>query len=362
VNKRDAEGNNVFEGGFLGLDNISVFDRSEPLPPNMKLEQADATAWMAMYCLDLMRIALELALDNSAYEDLASKFLEHFLRIAWALHHSEDGLPPWDDDRGFYYDILEVDGRGHHVRVRSMVGLIPLFAVHVITPDVYRRLDNFRRRTEWFLERNPHLAEAMVGRLDGRHVLCAVTPARLERVLAHLFDESKFLSRFGPRSLSKEHEREPVALYHGNRRFEVGYEPGESVSRMKGGNSNWRGPIWFPTGYMLYRSLLRLNHGLGDAVMIPAVSGHAPRTLLEGAIEIADRMISIFERRPDGRRPVFGRSPLHQQDPHFRDRLLFYEYFHAETGEGLGASHQTGWTALVGDLILRLGRHARGQE
>jgi hypothetical protein len=315
-----------------------------------------------MYCLDLMRIALELAVENSAYEDLASKFLEHFLRIAYALHHAEVGIPPWDDDRGFYYDILEVGGRPQHLRVRSMVGLIPLFAVHVITPEIYRRLDNFRRRTEWFLERYPHLAEAMVGRLDGRHVLCAVTPSYIERVLGHLFDEDKFLSPYGPRSLSREHEREPVVVWQGGRRLEVGYEPGESTTRMKGGNSNWRGPIWFPTGYLLFRSLLRLEHGFGDAVRIPAVSGHPPRTLREGANEIANRMVSIFERGRDGRRPVFGDSALFQGDPHFRDKLLFYEYFHAESGEGLGASHQTGWTGLVAEMVLRLARRSRGQE
>jgi hypothetical protein len=362
VNKRDQEGNNVFEGGFLGLDNISVFDRSQPMPPGVELEQADATAWMAMYCLDLMRIALELSLTNSAYEDLASKFLEHFLRIAHALHHAEPGsIAPWDDEEGFYYDILKENGRPHHVRVRSMVGLVPLFAIHVIDEETYRKLDNFRRRTESFLAKNPHLGAGITGRLDGRHVLSAVPPALLERVLTHLFDESKFLSPFGPRSLSKEHEAAPVVIERDHGRFEVGYEPGESVSRMKGGNSNWRGPVWFPTGYMLYRSLLRLNHGFGDAMMIPAVSGHAPRTLLDGADELAARMVSLFERGPDGRRPAHGRSKLFQDDPHFRDKLLFYEYFHAETGEGLGASHQTGWTALVAEMVLRLARHARGQ-
>jgi hypothetical protein len=362
VNKRDVEGNNVFEGGFLGLDNISVFDRSEPLPPGVRLEQADATAWMAMYCLDLMRIALELALENSAYEDLASKFLEHFLRIAHALHHADGSIPLWDDDRGFYFDILKVDGQPRHVRVRSMVGLIPLFAVHVITPEVYRRLDNFRRRTEWFIDRYPHLGENLVDRKDGRHVLSAVTPDRLTRVLAHLFDEEKFLSRFGPRSLSREHAAEPAVLWQGDRRLEVGYEPGESTTRMKGGNSNWRGPIWFPTGYLLYRSLLRLEHGFGDTLRIPAVSGYPSRTLRQGAEELANRMIGIFERGPDGRRPVHGSSALFQGNPHFRDKLLFYEYFHGETGEGLGASHQTGWTGLVAEMVLRLARRARGQE
>jgi len=362
VNKRDQEGNNVFEGGFLGLDNISVFDRSQPMPPWMELEQADATAWMAMYCLDLMRIALELAHDNTAYEDLASKFLEHFLRIAYALHHPSDGgLAPWDDDEGFYYDIFREHDRYRHVPVRSMVGLVPLFAVHVITHDTWRKLDNFRRRTEWFLDRYPHLAESMVGRLDGRHVLSAIPPSKIGRVLGHLFDESKFLSPFGPRSLSKEHAEKPVTLFVDGERFEVSYEPGESVTRMKGGNSNWRGPIWFPMGYMIYRSLLRLNHGFGDTMQIELSCGRS-LSLLEAADEIATRMIKIFERGPDGRRPVYGDNALFQADPHFRDKLLFYEYFHGETGKGLGASHQTGWTALVAEMVLRLSRHAAGQQ
>jgi len=362
VNRRDVQGNNVFEGGFLGLDNISLFDRSERLPPGMALEQADATAWMAMYCLDLMRIALELALENSAYEDLASKFLEHFLRIAYALHHTADGaLPVWSEQDGFYFDVLLAGDRRHHLKIRSVVGLIPLCAVHVITPETYGRLQNFRRRTEWFLGKNPQLAEAITVRPDGRQVLSAVTPGRLERVLAHMFNEAQFLSAFGPRSLSREHLDDPVrlGLGGGGSRYEVRYEPGESPNRMKGGNSNWRGPIWFPLGYLLYRSLLRLDHGFGDVLAIPAVSGRAPLSLRDGANDLARRMVSIFERGPDGRRPVYGNDPLFQDDPHFRDRILFYEYFHGETGKGLGAAHQTGWTALVGDLILRLARSPR---
>jgi hypothetical protein len=362
VNKRDVDGNSVFEGGFLGLDNISLFDRSEQLPPGVFLEQADATAWMAMYCLDLMRIALELALTNSAYEDLASKFFEHFLRIAHVLHHADDGgIPLWNDQSGFYFDILSDGGHQRHLNVRSMVGLIPLCAVHVITPEIYGALGNFRRRTEWFLSRNPELRESISERPDGRHVLSAVTPDRLGRVLRHLFDESKFMSTFGPRSLSKEHEDDPAVMVAGGGRIKgaVMYEPGESTARMKGGNSNWRGPVWFPTGYMLYRSLLRLEHGFGDVLEIPGVSGHGSMTLRQGAEEIARRMIGIFERDAKGRRPVYGREALFQEDPHFRDKLLFYEYFHAETGQGLGASHQTGWTGLVGDLVLRLARSER---
>ncbi len=364
VNRRDVDGNSVFDGGFLGLDNISLFDRSERMPEGVILEQADATAWMAMYCIYLMRIALELAEQNSAYEDLASKFFEHFLRIVYALHHADFGsVPPWSEEEGFYFDILTENGKTRHLHVRSMVGLIPLCAVHVIMPDTYRKLDNFRRRTEWFLAKNPHLADAITSRPDGRQVLSAVKPGRLERVLTHLFDESKFMSAFGPRSLSKEHAENPAVMWlaGGQRGGEVTYEPGESASKMKGGNSNWRGPVWFPTGYMLYRSLLRLEHGFGDVLTVPPVSGHGPRTLRQGAEEIARRMIRIFERDASGRRPVFDGHDIFQSDPHFRDKLLFYEYFHAETGEGLGASHQTGWTGLVGDLILRLARSARSR-
>jgi len=362
VNRKDDEGNNLFEGGFLGLDNISIFDRSEAPPQGTRLEQADATAWMAMYCLDLMRIALELAEENSAYEDLASKFFEHFAYIAHALHEGErEHDAPWNEEEGFYFDILRHGDHAHHIKVRSLVGLIPLFAVHVITKRQYERLDNFRRRKKWFLARNPHLAPAVTERPDGGWVLSAVTPERLERVLAHLFDEKKFLSDYGPRTLSKEHEQNPVRLeLEDGRVLTVGYEPGESTSRMKGGNSNWRGPIWFPSGYLIYRSLLRLDHGFGDVVSIPPVGDQPARTLREGAHEMAQRMIAIFERDEHGRRPVYGDSERLQTNPEFADRIWFYEYFHGDTGEGLGASHQTGWTALVGDMILRETRRTRG--
>jgi hypothetical protein len=243
-----------------------------------------------------------------------------------------------------------------------MVGLVPLFAVHVIEPATYRKLDNFRRRTEWFLSRYPVLGEALVGRVDGRQVLSAVPPEHIQRVLSHVFDEEKFLSPFGPRSISREHLKDPVVLWQGNQRLEVDYEPAESTTRMKGGNSNWRGPVWFPMGYLLYRSLLRLEHGFGDAISIPSINGKPARTLGEGATEIAERMVAIFERGADGRRPVFGDTPLFQNHPSFKDKLLFYEYFHGDTGKGLGASHQTGWTALVADMVLRLARKSRGED
>lgn len=363
VNKKDEEGNNLFDGGFLGLDNISIIDRSERLPAGMRLEQADATAWMAMYCLDLMRIALELASENSAYEDLASKFFEHFLYIASALHREDRDahLAPWNEEEGFYFDILRQRGHARtsarHIQVRSLVGLIPLFATCVIPHELYKKMDNFRRRKLWFLERHPHLAQAVTERPDGRWVIAAVGPGRLERVLGQLFDEERFLSPFGPRSLSKEHARNPVRLLlEDGQYFEVGYEPGESTSRMKGGNSNWRGPVWFPAGYLLYRSLQRLDHAFGDVVEIPGVGGRPARSLKAGADEIAERMISIFEKGEGGRRPVYGDGSRLATDPLLRDRLLFYEYFHGDSGEGLGASHQTGWTALVGDMILRRAR------
>jgi hypothetical protein len=369
VNREDEEGNNLFAGGFLGLDNISILDRSEQLPPGVRLEQADATAWMAMYCLDLMRIALELAGENSAYEDLASKFFEHFLYIAYALHHpmgelhGASHLAPWCDDGGAYYDVLRTPRGEQHVRVRSLVGLVPLFAVHVITARAYGELANFRRRKQWFLSRNPHLAEAVTERPDGGWVLSAVPLRNLPRVLGDVFDEGRFLSPFGPRSLSKEHEREPVRVRLGDGRIlEVGYEPGESTTRMKGGNSNWRGPVWMPAGYMVYRALLRMEHGFGDAVRIPPRDGRPAMSLKEGAMMLGDRMIALFERAGDGRRPALGPHRLFQEDPRLADSLLFHEYFHGDSGEGLGASHQTGWTALVGDLVLRQDRLRQGTE
>jgi len=362
VNREDEEGNNLFSGGFLGLDNISIVDRSETLPPGTRLEQADATAWMAMYCLDLMRIALELAEDNSAYEDLASKFFEHFLYIAHALHHPATGnLAPWCDDGDFYYDILKSPRGEDHVRVRSLVGLVPLFAVHVITARQFAKLGNFRRRKEWFLARNPQFAETVTELPDGGWILSAVPARNLPRVLGALFDEDRFRSPFGPRSLSKEHAANPVRASVGDGRvLEVSYEPGESTTRMKGGNSNWRGPVWMPTSYMLYRALLRLDHGFGNSIRIPDSSGQPRWTLKEAASLMGESLIGIFERGADGRRPVYGEHRLFQEDPHFKDRLLFFEYFHGDTGEGLGASHQTGWTALVGDLVLRQDRLKRG--
>lgn len=360
VNRVDAEGNSIFEGGFLGLDNITLFDRSEKLPGGATLEQADATGWMAMYCLDLMRIALELAPENSAYEDLASKFFEHFLYIARAMHVPEPGgVAPWSEEEGFYFDILRLpDGRAGHLRVFSTVGLIPLFAVAVLEPQVFERLPNFARRFEWFLDRHPELRTWVETSPDGRRTLALCNKQKLPRVLSHLLREDGLLSPFGPRSLSKEHEREPCRFWLDGRPFQVDYEPGEASSRLKGGNSNWRGPVWMPTSYLLYRSLLRFDHCYGDSVKVPFPCPDGPRrTLREIARELAGRMVRLYERDAEGRIPAFGASrPRQQLDPRFREHLLFFEYFHGDTGEGLGAEHQTGWTALVADLAARLAR------
>ncbi|MEW5850293.1 MAG: glucosidase [Myxococcota bacterium] len=358
VNRKDSEGNNVFEGGFLGLDNISLFDRSEQLPGGWKLQQADATAWMAMYCLDLMRIALELAFENSAYEDMASKFFEHYLYIARAINEGDRETPAlWDDEEGWYYDVITMPGRGHKpLRVASQVGLIPLFAVHVLEPYVFDKLPNFARRFHWFLGRHPELAGSLTRAENGRVTLSLLDRTKLERVLHRLLSEEKMLSAYGPRSLSKEHQRQPYR-FNG---MEVGYEPGEAVSRIKGGNSNWRGPIWFPTSYLLIRALLRLHRCYGDSFQAPCPTEGGPRMNCQQiARELSRRMVRIFERDEQGRRPVWGKRDRYQRDPHFRDHIHFYEYFHGDTGEGLGASHQTGWTALVSDLLMRV--YGRGE-
>ncbi|MBI5498064.1 MAG: glucosidase [Deltaproteobacteria bacterium] len=356
VNRKDSEGNNVFEGGFLGLDNISLFDRSERLPDGARLQQADATAWMAMYCLDLMRMALELAQENSAYEDLASKFFEHFLYIADAINHGTADTPAlWDDKEGWYYDLLTTkNGDARYLRVASQVGLIPMFAVHVLEPEVFERLPNFSRRFFWFLERRPELARSLIRAPNGRTTLSLLNRERLARVLQRLLDEDRMLSPFGPRSLSKEHAREPYRFAG----MSVGYEPAEAVSRIKGGNSNWRGPIWFPTSYLVIRALTRLQRCFGDEFTARCPARTGPElTCGEIAMDLSRRMVRIFQLAPDGTRPVYGSRRRLQDDPHFRDHLWFFEYFHGDTGEGLGASHQTGWTGLVADLVLRT--HAR---
>jgi hypothetical protein len=363
VNRKDAEGRNVFQGGFLGLDNIGVFDRSAPLPTGGHLEQSDGTSWMAMYCLNLLAIALELADGNRAYEDVASKFWEHFLYIAHAMNaRDEDGSALWDEADGFFYDVLHFpDGSHHPLKVRSMVGLIPLFAVETLEPDVLDRLPDFKRRMEWFIANRPDLTRNVACMrtpgLGERRLLAVVWPERLARVLERLLDESEFLSPFGVRALSRHHAEHPYAFAVDGRDHWVRYEPGESSTGLFGGNSNWRGPIWFPVNYLLIESLQKFHHYFGDTLRVecPARSG-AMATLNDAASLLAERLSRIFLRDARGQRAVFGNTRMFQDDPHWRDLVPFHEYFHGDTGAGVGASHQTGWTALVAKLLHQSAR------
>jgi hypothetical protein len=352
VNKVDRAGNNVFEGGFLGLDNITVLDRSTQLADGTLLEQADATGWMGMFCLSLMRIALELAKENRVYESLATKFFEHYTYVAAAMKRmGPRRLPLWDDEDGFFYDVLTCpDGSSHRLRVRSLVGLIPLFAVERLETAWTAQFTQFTTNLNWFLVNRPELVRDVVHTLpeSGTHVLTVVDDGQLRRMMQRIWDESEFLSPYGVRSLSKVHEQAPF-WFNG---LSVGYEPAEAASKIKGGNSNWRGPIWLPTCFLLIESLRKLGKAYGpNFTMRTPASGGGPITFKEMARQLADRLIGLFTRGPDGRRPVFGGSRRFQEDPHWRDLLLFYEYFHGDNGAGLGASHQTGWTALAASLI-----------
>jgi hypothetical protein len=363
VNRKDAEGNNVFQGGFLGLDNIGVFDRSAPLPGGGHIEQSDGTSWMGMYSLNMLAMALELAQDDSAYEDVASKFFEHFMYIAHAMHHLGDqtGISLWDEADGFYYDVLHSDGRQPiSLRVRSMVGLIPLFAVETLEPERVDRLEGFKRRMQWFVENRPDLADHIVEaqRLDGRirRLLSIVTQPQLPRVLRYMLDEGEFLAPHGIRALSRWHRAHPYVLELDGIHHRVDYEPAESGTNLFGGNSNWRGPIWFPVNYLLIESLQKFHWFLGDALKVECPQGSGERmNLWEVSVDLSRRLSRIFLRGPDGRRPVFGDRELFQRDPFWRDLVPFHEYFHGETGAGLGASHQTGWTGLVAKLIAQSG-------
>jgi hypothetical protein len=363
VNRKDYDDNNVFQGGFLGLDNIGVFDRSQELPTGGHIDQADGTAWMAMYSLNLMRIALELALHNDVYEDIATKFFEHFLYIANAMAKmGGNGL--WDPEDEFYYDWLDLShapggGTKFPMRVRSMVGLIPLFAVEVLDPDTLERLPRFNARLEWFLRYRPDLA-ALISHFDvpgvgRRRLLSLLRGHRMKCLIRRMVDESEFLSPHGVRALSRVHLDEPFRFEHGGVEHVVRYSPAESTTELFGGNSNWRGPIWMPVNYLLIESLQRFHYYYGDefTVEFPTGSGQM-LTLRKVADEISVRLTRLFVRGPDGRRPVFGDDAKHQTDPHFRDHVLFFEYFDGDDGRGLGASHQTGWTGLIAKLI-----HAR---
>jgi len=361
VNRKDATGSNIFEGGFLGLDNIGVFDRSAPLPGGGYLEQSDATSWMAMYCLNMLKIALELASKvDPIYEDIASKFLEHFLYIANAMNgQMSAGL--WDETDGFFYDRLRMpDGRGIPLRVRSMVGLIPIFAVDTIEPQVLECLPGFRRRMEWFVRHRPDLCGniASLSRqgVESRRLMSLMSRPRLVRVLERMCDEEEFLSPHGLRALSKFHQDHPFVLHQNGQEYRVDYEPAESSTGLFGGNSNWRGPVWFPLNFLMIESLQRLSYYYGDdfQVEFPTRSGQF-KNLGEVAAELSRRLSRIFLRNQEGRRPVYGAAEKFQSDPHFRDYIWFYEYFHGDNGAGIGASHQTGWTALVAKLLQQSG-------
>jgi hypothetical protein len=366
VNRKDSEGKNVFQGGFLGLDNIGVFDRSAPLPTGGHIEQSDGTSWMGMFCLNMLTISLELACHNEAYEDIATKFFEHFLYIASAMNAiGKDDASLWDEQDEFFYDVLHAGGGAEvPMRVRSMVGLIPLFAVTTIEPSLLERLPAFRKHMEWFLEHRPDLA-GLVSRwqepgMGARRLLAILRGHRMKRVLKRMLDESEFLSPFGVRALSRHHLDNPYTLEITGMRYGVRYEPGESDSGLFGGNSNWRGPIWFPVNYLIVESLQQFHHYYGDDFTVECPTGSGRYlTLNEIAMEIARRLSSIFLRDEQGRRPVFGDQTLFQDDPDWRDLIPFHEYFHGDTGRGVGASHQTGWTALVAKLLDTDGHHRR---
>ena len=364
VNKKDEEGRNVFQGGFLGLDNISVFDRSAPLPTGGHIDQSDGTAWMGFYCLVMLKIALELATHNPVYQDSASKFFEHFLRIARAMTGAyRRGISLWNEEDGFFYDALHLpDGAIIPLKVRSLVGLMPLLAVETLEAEPIEALPEFKRRMNWFFENRVYLR-------DGGHVACVKAPGEhsrrllsivnrdhLIRVLGPMLDENEFLSEYGIRSISKYHKNRPYTFHVDGQAHTIGYQPAESESGLFGGNSNWRGPIWFPINYLLIESLQKFNHYYGDSLKVECPTGSGRMMNLgEVATELSRRLIKMFLRNGDGQRPIYGGLNIFQEDPHWRDLILFNEYFHGDNGAGLGASHQTGWTGLVAKLIQQSG-------
>ncbi len=358
VNRKDIEGRHVFGGGFLGLDNIGVFDRSHALPGGGRLNQADGTAWMASFCLTMLSMSLELALEKPAYEDIASKFFEHFVNICDAIN-SLGGTGLWDNEDGFYYDQLIINYREPiPLRIRSLVGLLPMCSVTVLKQKTIDALPSFRKRMDWFLTNRPDLLKYITVRRvpgdknPGRCLLAIPSEARLRESLAYMLDPSEFLSNFGIRSLSKAHEKKPFVFEHGGTRHEVPYTPGEATTDMFGGNSNWRGPIWFPINFLILEALERYYYFYGETFLIEYPTGSGQEvTLLEIAIDLCDRLIALFLPDEKGYRPCFGDAHRYTDVPHWQDLLLFHEYFHAETGEGLGASHQTGWTALVVRMV-----------
>ncbi len=372
VNRKDVEGKHLFSGGFLGLDNIGVFDRSRPLPTGGHLEQADGTAWMAFYCLTMLAMALELAEEEPAYEDVASKFFEHFVAIADAMN-TLGGHGLWDEEDGFYYDQLHLDHTELPLKVRSMVGLLPLIADAVLEERTIDRLPGFAKRMRWFLEHRADLARRISyfepsggpGDDDHAHYLLAIpSRPRLERVLRYLLDENEFLSPYGIRSISRVHRDRPYVFDARGQEFRVDYVPGESETQLFGGNSNWRGPIWFPVNYLLVEALERYHHFYKDKLVVECPTGSGNFVTLDRvAEELRRRLASIFlPQRTGGRRPCHGPDDRYASDPHWRELVLFHEYFHGETGRGLGASHQTGWTALVAPCIEDLAAGRRRKQ
>ncbi len=362
VNRKDAEGKNVFQGGFLGLDNIGVFDRSKPLPTGGYLEQSDGTSWMAMYCLNMLTIALELTKVSAAYEDMATKFFEHFIYIAHAMNNfGESDEDLWDQEDGFYYDVLHrPDGSHEFLKVRSLVGLIPLLAVETMDDDQYNSLPEFKARVEWFLGHRQDLSRNVtdlrkVG-MHERRLLSIVSPDRLRTILSKMLDETEFLSPHGIRAVSRFHHDHPFVMDVNGTQYRVDYEPAESTTGLFGGNSNWRGPIWFPINYLLVEALQKFDYYLGPEFTVPDPMGTGNELSIgEAASELSRRLTRTFLRGADGRRPVYGGTEIFQTDPHWRDHVLFFEYYHGDNGAGLGASHQTGWSALVAKMIEQSG-------
>jgi hypothetical protein len=362
VNRKDSSGKHIFSGGFLGLDNIGVFDRSQPLPTGGQLEQADGTAWMAFYCGTMLSMALELAKEDSSYESMASKFFEHFVAIVDAMN-TLGGSGLWNEEDGFYYDQIHLDGMHTPLRTRSMVGLLPLIAVEVIEQELIDRLPGFKKRMDWFLEHRADLARHVSYMASchgsGHRLLAIPSRERLERVLRYLLDENEFLSLYGLRSVSRAHERHPFVIQVDGSEHRVDYTPAESTTSLFGGNSNWRGPIWFPVNFLLIEALERYHHFYGDSLTVEFPTGSGVRmNLAEVAREISARLVRIFLPDANGRRACHGEDERYRSDPYWRDLVLFHEYFHADNGRGVGASHQTGWTALVASLIDGSARRA----
>lgn len=359
VNKKDNNGNNIFEGGFLGLDNIGVFDRNTPLPDGEHLEQSDGTSWMAMFALNMMRIALELALYNKVYEEMAIKFFEHFLAIANSLANMGDEcFSLWDNEDEFFYDALSFGEKDHmYLKIRTIVGLIPMFAVEVIDDEMIENLPNFKKRMQWILDNKPELAALVshweVKGEDSKHLLSLLRGHRLKRLLHRMLNPEEFLSNFGVRALSKEYEMNPFSLHLNGKDYIVKYTPAESDSRLFGGNSNWRGPVWFPINFLIIESLQRFFFYYSPDFLVECPTGSGNYLNLdEIADELSKRLSNIFLKDKDGNRPFNGQYPRFQSDPDFKDYILFYEYFHGDNGRGVGASHQTGWTGLIAKILM----------